>query len=174
MLCISYIPIDSIITYLHSLCPKFLIGSKPKRQNTSTGAVSFAMIWLSHPCILKINFWYKMACTLTLIMICGLNVLNVSIPTMLSAFKNQISTPTMSTFVPLCHVKTRFTFVSLLFILFWFFMFRMVWCGKKPPPKTLKQENMENWNRERQSHRGERLNTWSEADMAAAIQEYHE
>ena len=35
MLCISYIPIDSIITYLHSLCPKFLIGSKPKRHNTS-------------------------------------------------------------------------------------------------------------------------------------------
>ena len=111
-------PLQSIIYILHSLCPKFLIGSEPKRLNTSTGIVSFAMIWLSHPCILKINFWYKMAFTLTLIMTCGLNVLNVSIPTMLSAFKNQISAPTMNTSVPLCHVETRFIFVSLLFILF--------------------------------------------------------
>ena len=152
MLCICYIPIKSIIYILHSLGPKFLIGSKPKRLNTSTGAVSFAMIWLSHPCILKINFWYKMAFTLTLIMICGLNVLNVSIPTMLSAFKNQISAPTMNTSVPLCHVKTRFIFVLLLFILFHCFMFRMGQHGKKQPPKpclTLQQENMQNQNRER-------------------------
>ena len=53
-------------------------------------------------------------------------------------------------------------------------MFRMVGHGKKPPPKTPKQENRENQNRERQSHRGEKLNTWAEADMAAAIQEYHD
>ena len=141
-----YIPIPSIFHYLHSAWPKFLLGSKPKRLSTSTGAVSFAMIWLSHPCIWKTNFWYRMAFTLTLIMICGLSVLNVSIPTMSSAFKNQISAPTINMSVHLCVVNSSSisTFcVLLIFILFCCFWFRMGQCGKKPLPHCLtpKQEN---------------------------------
>ena len=156
MFCIYYITLSSIINYLYSVCHKFLFGSKPKSLRTSTGTVSFAMIWLSHPCIWKTNFWYRMAFTLTLIMICGLNALNVSMHTMSNALKNQMSGRTMNVFVHLCHVnsnsKSMFVSlptysVSLLFFLFHCFLFRMGQCGNKQPPEhhlTLKQKNAHN------------------------------
>ena len=194
-----HLPISLLLHVLHPntlnyylfpliICPKFKIGSKPKSLSTSIGAVLFTMIWLSHPCIWKTNFWFIMAFTVTLTMTSRLNVQNVSMHTMSSAFKNQISAPTINMSVHLWPVdsSSKFMLISLytfsvLLIFIWFhsFLFRMGCHGKKPPPAWTKTD----------SKRGESLKhnqrmavtqEWMTQhlvrmhDMAAAIQEYHE
>ena len=81
--------------------------------------------------------------------------------------------PFTNMFIPLCLVISDSVLVLLLKILFWFYSVTMGQQGTNHLKKKCSPSPPAQRQQESQSHCGQQLNTWSEMDMAMAINEYH-